>query len=111
MRPQAFGQREHLGSAGDLEVEDRRDRRSDRLDVGVLNVPAVLAEMRGDPVGARALADRDRLSRHWLLATPCLPHGRDVIDVDVEALMRHVIGCPAKRRHITFAPLSQETTK
>ena len=82
-----------------------------RQDVGVLDVPAVLAQVRGDAVGAGALAESDGVGGYGLLAASCLPHRRDVIDVDVEALMRHVIGCPARRGRVTFARLSQETTK
>jgi hypothetical protein len=77
----------------------------------VVITAAILAQVRGDAVGARALADPHGVGGHGLLAAACLPHRRDVIDVDVEALMRHVIGCPARRGRITFAGLSQETTK
>ena len=63
MRAKAFGEREHLGGAGHLEVEHRRDARSDRVDVGVLDVAAILAQVRGDAVGAGALADRARRQR------------------------------------------------
>ena len=111
MRPQPLGERQHLGGAGDLEVEHGGHRRGDGVDVGILDVAAILAEMRRDPVGARALADGDGPRGHRLLASARLTHRRNVIDVDVEALMRHVIGCPAKRRRVTFARLSQETTK
>ena len=63
MRAQALGQREHLGGAGHLEVEHRGHRGGDGVDVGVLDVPAVLAKMRGDAVGAGALADADGVRR------------------------------------------------
>ncbi len=111
MRAQPFGERDHLGGAGHLEVEHGRDRGSDRVDVRVLNVAAILAQMRGDPVGAGALADGHGVGGNGLAPAACLPHRGDVIDVDVEPLMRHVIGCPAKPTAVTFAPLSQETTK
>src|SRR6185503_17893794 len=51
--PEPRGDAEHLVSACHLEVEDGVDRGCEALDVRVLNVPPILAEMRGDAVGAR----------------------------------------------------------
>ena len=58
MRAKPLGDGEHLRGARHLEVEDRRDRCGDRVDVGVLDVAAILAQMRRDAVGAGALAER-----------------------------------------------------
>ena len=60
---------------------------------------------------ASALVPRIRNFLSRLVGPASLTNRRDVIDVDVEALMRHVIGCPARRGRVTFARLSQETTK
>src|SRR5689334_10723488 len=110
MRPQSFGQGEHLRRARHLEVEDRGDRRGDLIDVRILDVAAILAEMGGDAVGAGALAEWDGEGGDGLVAAPCLTHGRDVVDVDVEPLVRHVCGWHLRTRRITFAPLIEETT-
>ena len=86
MRPQTRRDREHFVRASHLEVEYRRDRRCETLDVDVLNVPPVFAEMRGDPVGARPFAEFRRGHGIRLIASPGLSNGRDVVDVDVEPL-------------------------
>ena len=52
---------EHRRGGRHLEVERKGDRARDGLDVGFLNVAAVLAEMDGDGVGAGLLGDARRL--------------------------------------------------
>jgi hypothetical protein len=82
-----FGDREHPLSAGHLKVEHGTDLPCQTVDVVVLNVPAVLAEMCGDAVGPRALAERGRGHRVGLTRVPRLTHGGHVVDVDIEALV------------------------
>ncbi len=86
MRLQALGDVEHLLGAGHFEVEHRLDAVADPLDVGVLDVAAILAEVGRDAVGAGAFAEERGGQRIGVHAAPCLSEGRDVIDVDVEAL-------------------------
>ena len=81
--------REHLVGARHLEIEDGRHRCGESRDVVVLNVPAVLAQVRGDAVGAGVLADRRTRNGVGMLAAARLSQRRDVIDVDVEALAVH----------------------
>jgi hypothetical protein len=87
VRPQTSRNRQHLVRARHLEVEDRCNRRCELLDIGVLNVPSIFAEMRRDSVGADLLAQQSR--RDWIRfdSAPGLPDGRDVIDVDVQPLV------------------------
>ena len=54
----------HRRRAGHLEIEPGCDRFAQPPDVAVLDVPAVLAQVHGDPVGAGAfgeLRQRDRI--------------------------------------------------
>ena len=63
------------------------------LDVVILDVPAVLAQMHRDAVRAGRLAEARGLERIGLVGAARLPNGGDVIDVDVEPhLCRHCSG-------------------
>ena len=83
----AGGQREpeHLGVEGALQVEERAQLGPQAADVVVLHVAAVLAQVAGDPVGARSLARQRPGHRVREGLLPGLPQGGDVVDVDVEA--------------------------
>jgi hypothetical protein len=78
------GKRENLLTGGELQVEHRGDPPAQRLDVRVLDVPAILAEMGRDAVGARPLGEQRGGDGIGLIGPPGLPDGRDVIDIDVE---------------------------
>ena len=95
MGSKTTGQREHLVGAGHLEVEHGANAGCQPLDVGVLNVPSILAEVRGDAVGAGLLAQRGRRNGVGFVAAPCLTYRRHVIDVDVQ---------PLSSRHIRLLP-------
>ena len=59
----------------------------------ILDVPAVLAQMRRDTVRAGRLAEERGLEGIGLIGAAGLPNGGDVIDVDVEPhLCRHCRG-------------------
>ena len=64
--------RDHLVDARRLEVELGRNGCCKSLHVSVLYVAAILAQMRGDSVGASRLANCCRGHWTWLLASPCL---------------------------------------
>jgi hypothetical protein len=87
MGSQPLGDSQHLVAAGHLEVEHGTDAPCQTLDVVVLNVPTVLAEMGRDAVGASALTDSGRFDGVRLGAAARLSDRRDVIDVDIEALI------------------------
>jgi len=82
-----LGDCEHIVCAGHFKVEHGTNVPCQSLDVIVLNVPAVLAEMCGDPVGACALAQHGGGNRVWLPSAPRLSDGGYVVDVDVEPLI------------------------
>ena len=64
------------------------------MDVGILNVPPIFAQMGGDPVGSGLLAQHGRRHRIGFGAATRLPHRGDVIDVHIQALVakRHYWG-------------------
>src|SRR4051794_4937666 len=100
MRPQAFGESNHFVGAGNLEVEDGRDELGDGVDVGVLHMTPVFAEMRSNAVRAGGFAERYRFSRNRFVASARLPNGRDMIDVDVQALTRNHGALLSRRRRV-----------
>ena len=87
VRPETRRDREHLVRARHLEIEDGCNARCELFDVSVLNVPSILAQMRRDSVGAGTLAKQGRRYRIRFVSAPGLPHGRDMIDVDVQPLV------------------------
>src|SRR5256714_1423103 len=86
MRPKPGRDSEHLVRACHLEIQDGSDRGCESLDVDVLNVPPVFAQMRGDTVGTGPLAESGRGDGVRLAAAPRLANSRHVIDVDVQSL-------------------------
>jgi hypothetical protein len=98
MRTQPLGDRQHLVGARHLEVEVRFHRCGETFHVVVLNVPAILAKMRGDTVGAGAFAHGRAFDGVGLRAPSRLAKRRDVINVDVETLSFHGrTGSPLRR--------------
>ncbi len=70
-----------------LEIEHRANRLCERDDVVVLHVTAVLAQMRGDPLGARVFTERGGGNGIRLVGAPRLAQRGDMVDVYVEALV------------------------
>ena len=84
VRPVAQRDRLHLVGRGHLEVEGQRQLGDQRRDVGVGDVAPVLAQMRGDAVGAGRLGELRGAQRVGIGPAAGVPHGRDVVDVDTE---------------------------
>jgi hypothetical protein len=93
---EAARERHDVLAGGELEVEHRADGRAQALDVGIVDVTPVLAQVRRDSVGSRLLAQPGGRRRVGLVGPPCLPQRRHVIDVDVEpeAAARHCSRVP-----------------
>jgi len=53
--------------------------------VVVGDVPTILAQMRGDAVGAGGDRHLGRLDRIGMMPAARITHGRDMIDIDAEA--------------------------
>ena len=87
MRDVAQRDREHLVGGGHLEVERPGQLALEAGDVGIGDVAAILAQVRGDAVGA----GRDRQMRGaqgiGMAAAAGVADGRHVVDVDAEAQM------------------------
>ena len=88
VRPVAQRDRQHLVGRRHLQVERQRDRVAQPLDVAVADVPAVLAQMRGDAVGAGGGGDRGGAQRVGMVAAAGVADGGDVVDVDAEPQIR-----------------------
>ena len=85
VRPQAFGDRKHCVGARQLEVQGHVELFAQTFDIVVLNVPTVLAQMRGDPVRARRHTRVCGDHGVRLVGPACLTNRRDVVNVDVES--------------------------
>ena len=75
------GDTRHFVGHGHLDVQLRADAVAKRVEVCVLDVTAVRAQMDGDAIGARSLGDQRGGKRVRLLRLPRLSNRRDVIDV------------------------------
>ena len=102
--------RQHLGGHRHFEIERRELGGGQPGDVVVADMTAVLAEMRGDVVGARLDRELRRAQRVGIAPAPRIAQRRHVIDVDAEAdrrrrsrtlravLRLRVIGAPSASR-------------
>jgi hypothetical protein len=77
---------------GHFQVERRPDAGGQPLDIAVLNVTPVFAQVRRDAIGAGVLAGKGR--RQWirLVGPSCLTNRGHMIDVDEQTLVRGVHG-------------------
>ena len=87
--PERDGQ--HLVGGRHLEVERPRQLALEPGDVGVGDVAAVLAQMRGDAVGARLHGEVRGAQRIGMAPAARVADGGDVVDVDAEAQLRSVM--------------------
>ena len=81
VRPVPEGDRQHLLGGRHLEIERQVDLFRQPHDVGVGDVPAILAQMRGDAVGAGLGGQARRTDRIGLRAAAGVADGGDVVDV------------------------------
>ena len=107
MRLESRGDCKHLRRARHLEIQRNVQLGAQLLDVAILNVPTVFAQMRGDPVRTGEDARvRDR-RRIRLIGLPRFANRRDMIDVDVQPLCAARLGCGrcwhGEIRVVTFA--------
>ena len=75
----------HLAGRRHFEVERLGDAGLEPRDIVVADVAAILAQMRGDAVGAGRDRDLGGLQRIGMAPAARVAHGRDVVDVDAEA--------------------------
>ena len=106
LRHQAAGVRhvaqrdgEHLVGGGHLEVEGPGQLALEPGDVVVGDVAAVLAQVRGDAVGARLHGQVGGAQRIGMPAAARVADGGDVVDVDAQAQVRRLAGGSFRHRH------------
>ena len=87
VRAKPFCDRDHLGGAGHLEIEDRSNRCAEPVYVVVLYVSSVFAKVCRDSVSAGSLAFRCREHGIGLDGAARLAKRCDVVDVNVETLI------------------------
>ena len=102
VRPQAACERDDVRAGGELEVEHRPHRGREPLDVVVLDVTAVFAQVHGDSVGAGALAVGCGGDGVGDVGPARLPQRGDVIDVHIKPEWCRV-HCSAGERPVKFA--------
>ena len=89
---------QHVLGRRHLEIQRLRDLGLQPRHVVVADVAAVLAQMRGDAVGAGLDRGQRRAHRIGPLAAPRVAQGGDVIDIDAEAQRRSVGHCGSLRQ-------------
>ncbi len=83
-RPDLLGEGEHFLGDPHLEVHPRLQHFLEHPHVAFLDMPAVLAQVHGDTVGAGFLGVQGGLHRVRIAGAPGLAQGGDVIDVHAE---------------------------
>ena len=85
LRPGALSNLEHLRLGGHLDVQPGLDSLRQQIDVPLLNVAAVEANVNRDLIGARHLGDGGGGDGIWICRAPGLAHGGYVVDVDTQS--------------------------
>ena len=88
MRHVAQRDGQHLVGGGHLEVERPGQLALEAGDVGIRDVAAILAQVRGDAVGAGLDGQMRGAQRIGMPAAARVADGGHVVDVDAEAQMR-----------------------
>ena len=78
------GDAEHLLGRRHFEVQRNLQPGHQRVDVGIGDVPAILAQMGGDAVGAGLRRGEGGADRIGMRAAARVPDGRDMVDIDAE---------------------------
>ena len=76
---------DHLVGRRHLQIERQLNGRHQPGDVRIRDMAPVLAQMRGDAVGAGARRQFSRAQRIGMVAAARIAHGGDMIDVDAQA--------------------------
>ncbi len=85
VRPKLAGDADHLRRRRHFEIERLFDAFLEPQHVVIDDVAAILAQMRGDAVGAGRDRDLGRLDGIGMAPAARVAHGRDMIDIDAEA--------------------------
>ena len=85
MRPVLERDGQHLVGRRHFQIERNVQLARQPRDVVVGDMAAILAQMRGDAVGAGRLRQQRGAHRIGIVAAARIAHGRDMIDIDAEA--------------------------
>src|SRR5690348_2618305 len=85
MRPMVKRDRQHGVGRRHFEIERQGNLAHERSNVGVGDVAAILAQMRGDAVGACRHSQFRCAHRIGMRTAPRIADGRDMVDVHAEA--------------------------
>jgi hypothetical protein len=96
---------QHLVGRRHLQVERQVDLGAEPVDVVVGDVPAILAQMRGDAVRPGLRRELRRAHGVGVLDAARVPDGRDMVDVDAEAKVTP--GCAHLRCFLVLRGLSR----
>ena len=80
---------QHLIGRGHLEIERLGNRRLQPRHVRVLNMAAVLAQMRGDSIGARLDGQQRGAKRVWPRPTARVTDRRHMVNIHAKTQWRH----------------------
>ena len=69
---------------GHFQIQPMRNDPAQEIQIAILNVASILAEVNGDAVGAAEDSQDGGRRRVGLLGLPRLPHGSHVVDVDAQ---------------------------
>ena len=103
------GDPRHLLGRRHLHVEAGAHGLPQHLDVAVLDVPPVAAQVHGDPVGAPQLGEHRRVHGVGLLRPPRLADGGHVVDVHAETQHRTASISRVSFRGASSAPGDEES--
>jgi hypothetical protein len=85
MRPKLAGDADHFRRRRHFEIERLGEALFQPLHIVIDNVAAILAQMRGDAVGAGGNGKLGGLDRIGMPSAARISHGRDMVDIDAEA--------------------------
>ncbi len=83
-RPNAAGDGGHLRGDGHLQVHPRLQKIAQHLDIAILDMAPVFAQMQGDRVRPCLFSEQSGLNRFGIAGPARLAQGGDMIDIDPE---------------------------
>ena len=83
-RTDTLRDRDHLVGHGHLEIHMRAHDLVDFIEIVILDMPAILAQVHGNAIGAGVLGNVRSLGRTRVARAARLPQRRDVIDIHAE---------------------------
>jgi hypothetical protein len=83
-RPHSRGDLAHLRGRGHFQIHAGLQDAAEQIDIALLNMATILAQMQRDRIGTGLLGDQGRLDRLRITGAARPTDGGDVIDVDAE---------------------------